>query len=239
MTLRPIIRPIRVVATNAGAFRRPYIYTEKEVAHLLDTALRLPCRLSALRSLTVYTMVLLAYCAGLRIQEVTNLNLGDVDRRTGTIDVRNSKFFKSRRLPLAPGVIKALRTTWRSVSKAGAPVNPEEGLFWHTIGTNDTRRKRREDSSLGVASLGNQVRAGKNGPRIHDLRHAMVSNRMLAWYDKGSILNHSWRISRPSWDIRISNHTHLSDRDTRVTTIASERFRQRAVHVLRNTEVPS
>ena len=53
-----------------AAHRRPYIYTEEQVAKLLATARALPSPMSPLRPLTLYTMLMLAYCAGLRLREV-------------------------------------------------------------------------------------------------------------------------------------------------------------------------
>jgi len=55
------------------------------------------------------------------IREVVNLNLGDVDLEAGTIEIRNSKFFKSRRLPLPSGVVDALSSYMKERRKAGAP----------------------------------------------------------------------------------------------------------------------
>jgi len=221
-----------------ASHRRPYIYTEAEVAHLLETARQLPCRLSALRSLTAYTMVLLAYCAGLRIQEVTNLNLGDVDLKEGTIEIRNSKFFKSRRLPLQPGVIKALRHYLEERRKAGAPVDPEEGLFWHTMRYKRYSKHAAQDLLVRVLRRsGIKSGRGKIGPRIHDLRHAMVCNRMLAWYRQG--INPQSQLAHLS---TFMGHTDIQSTLTYLTVtpellqIASERFRKRAVHVLRNTD---
>jgi integrase/recombinase XerD len=53
-------------------------------------------------------MLVLAYCAGLRGSEVARLVLGDVDLREQTLEIRKTKFFKKRRLPLAPGVMTVL-----------------------------------------------------------------------------------------------------------------------------------
>ena len=46
-------------------------------------------------------MLVLAYCAGLRIGEIVRLNVGDVDLEERAIEIRGTKFFKSRRLPLS------------------------------------------------------------------------------------------------------------------------------------------
>jgi integrase/recombinase XerD len=57
--------------------RRPYIYTAEQVRCLLATALEMPSPRAPLRPLTLYTMVILGYCAGLRLGELTRLALAD------------------------------------------------------------------------------------------------------------------------------------------------------------------
>jgi integrase len=224
-----------------ASHRRPYIYTEEEVAQLLKTARHLPSRLSPLRTLTAYTMLLLTYCAGLRIQEIANLDLGDVDLKDGTIEIRNSKFFKSRRLPLPPGVLKELRHYLEERRKAGAPIDPNEGLFWHTMRCKRYSKKSAQDLLVQVLRRsGIKTGAGRTGPRIHDLRHAMVCNRMLSWYRQG--INPQSQLAHLS---TFMGHTDIQCTLSYLTVgpellqIASERFRQHAVHVLRNTERPS
>jgi integrase len=224
-----------------ASHRRPYIYTEEEVAQLLKIARHLPSRLSPLRTLTAYTMLLLTYCAGLRIQEIANLDLGDVDLKDGTIEIRNSKFFKSRRLPLPPGVLKELRHYLEERRKAGAPIDPDEGLFWHTMRCKRYSKKSAQDLLVQVLRRsGIKTGAGRTGPRIHDLRHAMVCNRMLSWYRQG--INPQSQLAHLS---TFMGHTDIQCTLSYLTVgpellqIASERFRQHAVHVLRNTERPS
>jgi len=76
-------------------------------------------------------MLAVGYCAGLRVSEIAHLNLGDVDLQVGTITIRETKFFKSRILPLAESVTAALREYLEARRRAGAPQAPESGLFWH------------------------------------------------------------------------------------------------------------
>src|SRR5262249_3722181 len=131
-------------------------------------------------------MLLLTYCAGLRIREVVNLNLGDVDLEAGTSQIRKRKVFKRKRLRLPPVVVDVLSSYTKERRKAGAPTLLEEGLFWHT-----QRRKRyskRAAQELLVEVLrrsGIKHTRGRTGPRVHDLRHAMACNRMLSWYRQG------------------------------------------------------
>jgi integrase/recombinase XerD len=223
-----------------ASLRRPYIYTEQEVVRLLETARQLPSRVYPLRPWSAYTMLLLAYCAGLRIQEVVNLNLGDVDLMDGTLEIRNSKFFRSRRLPLPPGVVKALRDYIEERRKAGAPMDPEAGLFWQTLRSKRYSKKAAQTVLVTVLRRsGIKSGRGRTGPRVHDMRHAMVCNRMLGWYRQG--INPQSHLAHLS---TFMGHTDIQYTLTYLTVtpellqLASERFRRNAVHVLRNTEGP-
>ncbi len=221
-----------------AAHRRPHIFSEEEVSKLLDTARNLPSRLSPLRTLTTYTMLLLTYCAGLRIQEVANLNLGDVDLKDGTIEIRNSKFFKSRRLPLPPGVVNALQNYVQERRKVGAPTASEEGLFWHTQRGKRYSKKAAQGLLVEVLRRSNmKPTRGRTGPRVHDLRHAMVCNRMLSWYRQGiNPQSHLAHLSTFMGHTDIQYTLNYLTVTPELLQLASERFRQHAVHVLGNTE---
>jgi integrase/recombinase XerD len=166
--------------------RRPYIYNKEEVLRLLQAARSFPSPRSPLRPLTLYTMLALTYCAGLRLGETVHLNIGDIDLSDETIEIRDTKFFKSRRLPLAPSVMSALRSYLEARQQTGAPNEPSSGLFWQ-------ERTGGRYSYVAAGQLlrrvlrraGLKPEPGRLGPRIHDLRHAFVANRMLAWYRAG------------------------------------------------------
>jgi len=212
--------------------RRPYIYTPQEVRHLLETAREFPSPLSPLRPLTLYTMLVLAYCAGLRLGELARLDLGDVHVAAGEIAIRETKFFKSRTLPLADSVMVALRGYLEARQRAGAPQNGSSGLFWHMQGNG--RYSRVMTHKLLVRVLrraGLKPEPGRVGPRIHDLRHSMVVNRMLSWYREG--INPQARLPFLA--------TYLGHKDINSTLVyltvtqellqeASERFRAFAAH---------
>jgi integrase len=141
-------------------------------------------------------------------------------------------------LPLPPGVVNALRDYIEERRKAGAPIDPEAGLFWHTL--RNKRYSKRAAQELLVAVLrraGIKSGRGRTGPRVHDLRHAMVCNRMLGWYREG--INPQSHLAHLS---TFMGHTDIQYTLTYLTVtpellqLASERFRRHAVHVLRNTE---
>jgi site-specific recombinase XerD len=113
---RPDPHPLRRFARD---WRWPHIYSPEQVRVLLDIARTYPSPRAPLRPLTLYTMLAVGYCAGLRISEIAGLSLGDVDLQIGTISIRETKFFKSRILPLAASVIAALREYLAARRRAG------------------------------------------------------------------------------------------------------------------------
>jgi len=166
--------------------RRPYIYTEAQILQLLEVTKTFECRRAPLRALSLYTMVLLLYCAGLRIGELLRLTVGDVDLENNTVEIRGTKFFKSRRLPLAASVITAVKLYLAAREQAGAPIDPASGLFCKDArGGSYSRGGARNLLVEALRRAGLKPLHDKVGPRIHDLRHAMVCNRMLTWYRDG------------------------------------------------------
>jgi len=164
--------------------RRPHIYTVEEVRRLLEVARRDPAPRAPLRSHTLYMMLVLAYCAGLRLAEIVGLKLGDLDLNADCIEVRDTKFFKSRRLPLSATAIVALRDYLKARVKAGAPTESDAPLFWHAGGgygyVATGAHLRRLIQVAGLKST-----TGRTSARVHDLRHAFVVHRMTMWYEQG------------------------------------------------------
>jgi len=168
------------------AERKPHLYSEAEIARLFEAARTFRARNAPLRPILTCTMLALAYGAGLRIGEIVALTLRDVDVERGIIEIRDTKFFKTRRLPLAPTVVAALSRYLAARGAAGAPVGPDAPLWWTP--------RRRKGYSYGelekllirvIRRAGLKPERGRRGPRVHDLRHAFVAHRMLGWYREG------------------------------------------------------
>jgi len=229
------ILPIDVCQRACKQQRRPYQYSDEEIQRLLQAALSFPSPRAALRPLSLYTMLMLAYCAGLRLSEIVGLTLGDVHLQDETIEIRETKFFKHRRLPLAPGVMAALKHYLAVLQRAGAPMSPESSLFW-----NQQRCRRYSLGAVRILLVCVLRRAGLKpargwvGPRIHDLRHTMVGHRMRAWYKDG--INPQSKLPYLA--------TYLGHKDINSTLVylnttpellqqASERFRKNGAQTLR------
>lgn len=211
--------------------RCPYIYTPHELRVLLDTARSFPSPRAPLRPLALYTMVVLAGCAGLRLGELVRLDLADVRLDAGELDVRETKFFKSRILPLADSVLGTLREYLDARRYAGAPQDGRSAVFWHEQGAARYSRVMVEKLLVSVLRrAGLKPEKGRDGPRIHDLRHVFVVSRMLTWYRQG--INPQARLPYLA--------TYLGHKDINSTLIyltvtqellqlASDRFRQFAM----------
>ena len=218
--------------------RSAHLYTDEEVQRILQAALVYPSPKAPWRPIWLFTMLMLAYCAGLRGGEIVRLKLGDVDLQEKTIDIRETKFFKHRRLPLAPGVMAALKRYLSLREQAAAPTNPDSPLFWSP--------QRNRGYTVGglrfvltdvLRRAGVKPTRGAVGPRIHDLRHTMVVHRMRDWYESG--INPQSRLPYLA--------TYLGHKDIRSTLVylnitpellqkASERFRKNGAAALRATE---
>jgi len=221
--------------------RQPTILTPPQVRQLLDTACQYPSPHVPLRPSALCAMIVLAYCAGLRIGEIVRLDLADIHLETAEICIRDTKFFKSRLLPLSDSAMTALRQYIELRRLAGAPQEPSSPLFWHDW--HEGQGKRYNVVAAGqlltkvMRRAGLKPSQGKVGPRVHDLRHSFVVNRMLEWYRAG--VNPQERLPYLA--------TYLGHKDINSTlaylTItpellqqAAERFRSLAAHCLGGRE---
>jgi integrase len=165
-TIKPIVFGRRLHRLAQQAHRHPYIFTEQEVRQLFAAARSFPSPQSPLRPLTLCIMLALAYCAGLRLGENVCLNVCDVDLADRTINIRDTKFFKSRRLPLSASVVVALQCYQAARYQARAPNDPSTGLFWHPKASGRYSYSMAGKLTNGPRSSpsGTQADAGSQGP---------------------------------------------------------------------------
>ncbi len=166
--------------------RRPYIFTADEIQQLFTVALKFPSPHAPLRPLTLYTALALAYGSGLRLGELVRLTVGNVDLTAGNLDVRESKFFKSRRLPLTASLIAVLQRYFAARSEVGASKQPTAAWLWNEQKSHGYKEVTLETLlTIVIRQAGLKPPTGRVGPRLHDVRHTFVCHRMLAWYKAG------------------------------------------------------
>lgn len=165
----------------------PHVYSNDELRRLLqaidDNQARRGCHVSAP---TFRVLLLLLYGAGLRIGEALNLTRGDVDCRAGMLLIRETKFYKSRHLPLGPTLVGLLTD-----HAARAPRGPASDAAMPFFTTARGAPIKQAMARLNFCHLRTradvQGRAGAlSAPRLHDLRHSFAVNRLLAWYREGA-----------------------------------------------------
>jgi integrase len=161
----------------------PHIYTENEIRALLAAAAKLPPA-GGLRPATYTTLFGLLAATGLRISEALHLMRSDVDLSAGLLTVRNTKFRKSRLIPLHQTTIKALQSYVR-LRDAKIPATAYDDFFL----LDDDRRLHKRSVEYQFQKLRTQLRWQSRGdhpaPRIHDLRHTFICHCLLRWYRQG------------------------------------------------------
>ncbi len=163
--------------------RAPHIYTEQELDRLLEAMLALPPA-KRLRRWTYYCLFGLLSVTGLRISEALGLKRDDVDLEAGILTIRETKFGKSRFVPIHP-TTNAVLTDYsaRRDARQCRCTGPyfftgEHGGALHYQNVHlvfcDLSRQ-----------LGLRPPTGGDAPRIHDLRHSYAVGTLLRWYRAG------------------------------------------------------
>lgn len=182
-----------VLPTHAlgRAHRRltPHIYTDEEILQLLQHADRLT-PLGGLRPLMYRTLFGLLAAVGLRLSEALKLQLGDVDLDAATITVRQSKFRKSRCLPIHASVVRAL-AEYRRMRDRHADHDPVAPFFISRTGDFLPRYTVANVFKRMRCRLGWRARGDHANPRIHDLRHTMAVRRVQLWHETGVSVDHA------------------------------------------------
>lgn len=162
---------------------RPYVYSDAEVNALLKAALALPPA-KGLRRWTYHNLFGLIAVTGIRLSEATGLLHSDVDLGQGVLTIRQSKFGKSRLVPLHPTTSAALRSyAERRDAYLGSHCGPHffvaerGGRLLHQYVYRVFWRLSRE---IGLRQAGEHT-----GPRIHDFRHRFAIRTLLGWYRDG------------------------------------------------------
>jgi integrase len=165
----------------------PHVYREDEIVALLAAARALNPR-GGLRPATFETLFGLIASAGLRVSEALALRDGDADLTAGTLTVRQTKFAKSRQLPLHPSTLEAL-ARYRRLRRRHIPASAEAPFFVGTRGVRLGQALGQRQVHRVFIELRNQLgwinRGAHDGPRIHQLRHSFAVRRVMHWHGQG------------------------------------------------------
>lgn len=163
---------------------KPYIFSPADVAKLIRAATGLERKpVSPLRPEVIRLAIILLFTTGIRRGELLGLTLGDYDRRESTLLIRETKFYKSRLLPINDGITDEIDRYLRARKQYKLPVSSDTALIWNASlgGRAYSGTSLRCCLQPLLRKCGILTPKGKL-PRIHDLRHSFAVNALLRWY---------------------------------------------------------
>lgn len=165
----------------------PYIYSRSELQRLLDATAILQDHRSPLRQTTFRTLLLLLYGAGLRPSEGLRLRYLDVDLDERILAIWDTKFFKSRLVPIGPALTRVLDTYRKDRQCLPMPTGDHSAFFASRTGGAITLGML-EKMFIQLREHA-EIRSPPGArwqPRLHDLRHTFAVHRLIAWYREGA-----------------------------------------------------
>jgi site-specific recombinase XerD len=164
---------------------QPYIYTNRDMKRLIEAADSRHRQVWLLEPATVRTLLLLLYGSGLRISEALHLRIADFDVEAGVLTIRETKFFKSRFVPVGSDLARVLcdymKRQWSGRTRTDATP-----LF----GTHKGEPILRQTAELVFKRLREEAGVSRSKdarfqPRLHDFRHTFALVRLVTWYREG------------------------------------------------------
>jgi integrase len=191
----------------------PYIYSREEIRRLLEAIPATQTELCRMEPATMRAIILVMYGAGLRRGEVLSLSNADVDLANSVLTIRNTKFFKSRLVPISHDLTKALRefASWRQEAHPRAKVDGpffigRHGEAIHRCTLDNAFKRLREQAGIWRND------GSRYQPRMHDLRHTFAVHRLTEWYRRGE------DVQRLVYHLSVYlGHAHLSDTQVYLT----------------------
>jgi len=165
----------------------PHIYSDEQIVGLMVAASKLRS-IKGMKALSLETIIGLLAATGLRPGEAFALQRKDVDLQAGLLIIRESKFGKSRQVPIHSSTVVALERYARRrdlifhspdsshffLSEHGRALIAGAVRSWFcTI-----------SRSCGLRGKIPGHRCGR-GPRLQDLRHTFATKRLVEWYRAG------------------------------------------------------
>jgi integrase/recombinase XerD len=166
----------------------PYIYNDNELQRLINPAAPERIGFRKLQPHTLRAVLLLLYGAGLRVGEAVALTLKDVDLGAAVITIRDTKFHKTRLVPVGLKLNQAMAQYCAQRKEAGHSQNAEAPFFVLRRGAplsvqivEQAFTRLRRYAGVGRADDG-----ARHQPRLHDMRHSFAVRRLTSWYQQGA-----------------------------------------------------
>lgn len=146
-------------------FKRPR--SEKKLPKVIDSELILS-RLDSIENLKHKTILTLTYSVGLRVSEIVNLKIEDIDSNRMLIYIKNAKGRKDRIVPLSQKVLELLRNYYKQYKPKQFIFNGQnteqysigscQKIYKKYIDTNSSIHTLRHSSATALLENGTDVR---------------------------------------------------------------------------------
>jgi|TARA_R110000868_G_scaffold196864_7_gene442922 integrase len=181
LEIRTEVPPVGLLPYSGSA--KPYIYSDIEIQALLEAALALKPA-NKLRRWTYHCLFGLLPVTGLRISEALTLKRQDVDLEHGILTVRDTKFGKSRYVPIHESTQRILVEYDHRRNELVNPPCSEYFLVAERGGRLLPQYVYPVFLRLS-RQIGLRAQSANSGPRLHDFRHTFAVNTLLRWYRTG------------------------------------------------------
>ncbi len=179
--------PLPAEPPKATPPARPYVYSRAELRRLLDATATYRKQVRQLEPHTFRMLLLLLYSTGLRRGEALKLTLADVDLPRALLTVRETKYYKTRLVPLGPQLVRSMEEYAARHRSDNAAQAGDTAFFVNRDGT------PLAPATVSAAFIQLRRAAGvsrdataRYQPRLHDLRGTFAVHRLTAWYRQGA-----------------------------------------------------
>ncbi len=222
-------------ACNRRPYVTPAIVGDEDIAHLLMTADRLtPAPGSPLRAATMRIAIVLLYTTGIRLGELQRLMLGDVEDDGALLRIRESKFQKTRLVPLSASTQEELAAYRCRRASAGFATTASSSLLTPHPGRSGGYSIRGLQGAI-TALFRTASITDTNGrrPRIHDLRHSFAIQVLARAYRQGEDVQVLLpKLAMYMGHVSIESTAYYLQWREELGVLASERFAARFAEVI-------
>lgn len=203
----------------------PHVYSDREISDLLHAASRLSPR-GGMRPRTYQTLFGLLASTGVRISESLRLRVNDVDLNEQLLVIKETKFQKTRLVPLHPSVAAKL-DLYIEFRDQRVPLPESDALFVSDRGTAMKYWTVRSTFRTLCDRLGWKSEGGRRRPRLYDLRHTFACRRLLQWYRDEIEIDHAISsLSTYMGHVKVTDTYWYLTGTPELFRVAAERFEQ-------------
>lgn len=181
------VAPLPMDEPKPPPYAPAYIYSTDELRRLFDAIEPTRKQARQLDAHTLRAVLLTLYGAGLRLGEALRLTRADVDLPHALLTIHDSKFHKTRFVPLGPALGRHLAAYDSRRRRDQVPANAASAFFTNRDGTPlNIRVVQGAFEAVRNAAGVRRTDGAQRQPCLHDMRHSFAVHRLVSWYRQGA-----------------------------------------------------